>query len=110
MLPRDPQGKVTRRLDMRIAIIGVGGIGGVGGGMLTKAGRDVTLIDQWPEHVETMKAKGLRLSGTCGDHVIPVTALQIPEAQAIREPFDAASIAANRFVTAWARPFAVTYL
>src|SRR2546422_6444567 len=32
--------------------------------LLTRAGRDVTLIDQWPEHVETMRRKGLRLSGT----------------------------------------------
>src|SRR5437867_460616 len=110
MLPRDPQGKVTRRLDMRIAIIGVGGIGGVVGGMLTKAGRDVTLIDQWPEHVETMKAKGLRLSGTCGDHVIPVTALHIHEAQAIAEPFDAAFISVKSYDTEWATSFALNYL
>ena len=42
-------------MSMRIGIIGVGAIGGVVGGMLTKAGHDVTLIDQWPEHVEAMK-------------------------------------------------------
>ena len=36
----------------RIAIIGAGAIGSVVGGMLTRAGRDVTLVDQWPEHVE----------------------------------------------------------
>ena len=50
----------------RIGILGAGAIGSVVGGCLTKAGRDVTLIDQWPEHVEAMKAKGLRLSGTIG--------------------------------------------
>ena len=49
---------------MRIGIIGAGAIGSVVGGMLTKAGHDVTLIDQWPEHVETMRKNGLRLSGT----------------------------------------------
>ena len=49
-------------LVMRIGIIGAGAIGCVVGGMLTKAGRDVTLIDQWPEHVETMRRQGLRLS------------------------------------------------
>src|ERR671911_1267338 len=54
----------VRRTFMRIGIIGVGAIGGIVGGMLTKAGRDVTLIDQWPEHVEIMRTKGLRLSGT----------------------------------------------
>src|SRR5262249_57874701 len=68
---------------MRIGIIGAGAIGSVVGGMLTRAGHDVTLIDQWPAHVETMRKNGLRLSGTCGDHVIPVKALHIYEAQAI---------------------------
>src|SRR5919109_897034 len=73
----------------RIGIIGVGAIGSVVGGMLTKAGHDVTLIDQWPEHVEAMKKVGLRLSGTCGEHLIPVRALLIHELQSVAEPFDA---------------------
>ena len=41
---------------MRIGIIGAGAIGSVVGGLLTKAGQDVTLIDQWPEHVEIGRA------------------------------------------------------
>ena len=48
----------------RIGIIGAGAIGSIVGGMLTKAGHDVTLVEQWPEHVEAMKKVGLRLSGT----------------------------------------------
>ena len=60
---------------MRIGIIGAGAIGSIVGGMLTKAGHDVTLIDQWPEHVEAMKRPGLRLSGTCGEHIVPEAAL-----------------------------------
>jgi 2-dehydropantoate 2-reductase len=95
---------------MRIAIIGVGGIGGVVGGMLTKAGRDVTLIDQWPEHVETMKTKGLRLSGTGGDHQISVKALHIHEAQGITEPFDAVFISVKSYDTEWATSLALNYL
>ena len=66
-------------MTMRIGIIGAGAIGSVVGGMLTKAGHDVTLIDQWPEHVETMRKSGLRLSGTCGDHTVRVKALHIYE-------------------------------
>ena len=62
---------------MRIGIIGAGAIGCVVGGLLTKAGHDVTLVDQWPEHVEIMKRRGLKLSGTCGEHIIPVKALHI---------------------------------
>src|SRR5215510_11128097 len=73
----------------RIGIIGAGAIGSVVGGMLTRAGRDVTLIDQWPEHVESMRKIGLRLSGTCGEHLVPVKALHIHELQSVTEPFEA---------------------
>src|SRR5882724_11858551 len=95
---------------MRIGIIGAGAIGSVVGGMLTKAGHDVTLIDQWPEHIETMRKNGLRLSGTCGDHTIPVKALHIYEAQAISEPFDAVFISVKSYDTEWATSLGIQYL
>lgn len=95
---------------MRIGIVGAGAIGCVVGGLLTRAGRDVTLIDQWPEHVDTMKRKGLRLSGTCGEHVIPVTACHLHEAQAIEAPFDAAFVAVKSYDTEWATALAVRHL
>lgn len=95
---------------MRIGIIGAGAIGSVVGGLLTKAGRDVTLIDQWPEHVEAMKRHGLRLSGTCGEHLIPVKALHIHEAQTVREPFDAVFIAVKSYDTEWATQLGLGYL
>jgi 2-dehydropantoate 2-reductase len=94
----------------RIGILGAGAIGSVVGGLLTKAGRDVTLIDQWPEHVEAMKAKGLRLSGTIGDFVVPVKALHIHELQSVREPFDAIFIAVKSYDTEWATAMPLSYL
>src|SRR5437870_13470378 len=60
------EGGSREAMSYRIGIIGVGAIGGVVGGMLTRAGHDVTLSEQWPDHVEAMKKGGLRLSGTCG--------------------------------------------
>src|SRR5882724_10717382 len=62
-------GVTLRRMIKRIAILGSGAIGSVVGGMLAKAGHDVTLVDQWPDHVEAMKKIGLRLSGTVGEHL-----------------------------------------
>lgn len=94
----------------RIGIVGAGAIGSVVGGFLSKAGHDVTLVDQWPEHVEAMKRNGLRLGGTCGQHVIPVRALHIHEAQTIREPFDAVFIAVKSYDTEWATQLGVRYL
>jgi 2-dehydropantoate 2-reductase len=95
---------------MRIGIIGAGAIGCVVGGMLTKAGRDVTLIDQWPEHVETMRRQGLRLSGTCGDHVIRVKVIHVHELQSVTQPFDAAFVSVKSYDTEWATALALPYL
>src|SRR5262245_57085620 len=95
---------------MRLGIIGAGAIGCVVGGLLTKGGHDVTLIDQWPDHVESMKRVGLRLSGTCGEHLIPVTALHIHEAQRVGQPFDAVFISVKSYDTEWATHLGLAYL
>ena len=94
----------------RIGIIGAGAIGSVVGGLLTKAGHDVTLIDQWPAHVETMRRRGLKLSGTCGEHLIPVKALHIHEAQGLSASFDAVFIAVKSYDTEWATHLGLGYL
>ena len=39
----------------RIAIVGAGALGGYVGGTLAHLGHDVTLIDPWPEHIETIR-------------------------------------------------------
>ena len=97
-------------MSTRIGIIGAGAIGSVVGGMLSKAGHDVTLIDQWPEHVETMKKRGLRLSGTCGDHVVAVKALHLHEARSLGEPFDVVFVSVKSYDTEWATHLGLTYL
>src|SRR5499426_3713109 len=94
----------------RIGIFGAGAIGSVVGGMLTKAGRDVTLIDQWPEHVEAMRRQGLRLSGTCGDQQIRVNAIHVHELQLVTKPFDAVFISVKSYDTEWATALALPYL
>ena len=95
---------------MRIAILGAGAIGSVVGGMLTRAGVDVTLVDQWPDHIEAMKRHGLRLSGTCGEHAIPVQAVHLHELQSVGEPFDAIFLAVKSYDTEWAAQLAAGYL
>ena len=94
----------------RIGILGAGAIGCVVGGMLTRAGHDVTLIDQWPEHVEAMRARGLRLSGTCGEHVVAVKAAHLHEVQAAPAPFDAVFVAVKSYDTEWATWMALSAL
>ena len=45
----------------KIAVLGSGANGASIGADLTKAGHDVVLIDQWPEHVQAMRMRGIRI-------------------------------------------------
>ena len=45
----------------RIAVLGTGANGASIAADLVAAGHDVTLIEQWPAHVEAMRADGLRI-------------------------------------------------
>jgi 2-dehydropantoate 2-reductase len=60
---------------MRIAIIGAGAIGSVIGGLLSKAGEDVTLIGRKP-HVAAINQSGLILDGGTREMVIQVKAAE----------------------------------
>ncbi|MBN2334218.1 2-dehydropantoate 2-reductase [Candidatus Bathyarchaeota archaeon] len=60
---------------MRVAVIGVGAMGSLYGALLSEAGNDVTLVDVWKEHVETVNRDGLRLTGVSGDRVVKVRAI-----------------------------------
>jgi len=50
-----------RQMSKKIAVLGSGANGASIGADLTKAGHDVVLIDQWPEHVEAMRRNGIRI-------------------------------------------------
>lgn len=59
---------------MRIAIVGTGAMGSVYAGLLADAGHDVWAVDAWPEHVEAMREKGLRVEGASGDRTVRLNA------------------------------------
>ena len=61
---------------MKIAIIGVGAMGSVYAGLLASAKErhEVWAIDTWAEHVEAIRAKGLRVEGASGDRTVPMNA------------------------------------
>jgi len=60
---------------MKIVVIGAGAIGSVIGGLLSKAGEDVTLIGRKP-HVDAINQNGLILEGESGKTVIKVEAVE----------------------------------
>lgn len=85
----------------RLAVLGTGAIGSSIGADLTRAGGDVTLIDQWPAHVEAMKTKGLRVVMADGEQHTPVRAIHCCELAALRQPFDIVFLTAKSYDTRW---------
>jgi 2-dehydropantoate 2-reductase len=94
----------------KIAIVGTGALGSYAGAYLTRRVEDVTFIDMWPEHVETMRRQGLRASNTEEDFTVPVKALHLTDAQGIREPFDYAFITVKSYDTEWVTHFIKRYV
>ena len=71
-----------------IAVLGAGAIGSSIAADLTQAGLDVTVIDQWPAHVEAMQAAGLRVTMTDNDVQTAVRALHLCDLASTALEFD----------------------
>lgn len=98
----------------RLAIVGAGAIGGYVGGLLVRAGIDVTLIESWPEHVEAIRQNGVKLFGVTPEveHTIQVRTLHISDVQQLSKerPVDIAMIAVKSYDTEWATTMIAPYL
>ena len=94
---------MTGRLDeKRIAVLGAGANGASVGADLTAAGLDVTLIEQWPAHVEKMRAEGLRITMPERVLELPVRAHHLCEVAELRQPFDVVLVLMKAYDTRWA--------
>ncbi|HZQ75179.1 MAG TPA: 2-dehydropantoate 2-reductase [Burkholderiales bacterium] len=98
----------------RIAIVGAGALGGYVGGSLAHLGHDVTIVDPWPENVETIRARGLELDGVTPEERFTVKSLRmlhVTEAQALaKTPVDVAMVAMKSYDTLWATALIAPYL
>ncbi len=86
----------------KIAVLGVGAIGSIIGGYLSRAGRDVTLIDTWGAHVEAMRERGLRVTAVDESFTTPVRAVHLGELSALKENFDLVFLCVKSYDTVWA--------
>ncbi len=62
---------------MKVGVMGAGSIGGYFGGMLARAGHDVTLIARG-EHLDAIRRGGLRMETAVGDYVVHCGATDRP--------------------------------
>ncbi len=98
----------------RIAIVGAGALGAYVGGTLAHHGLDVTLIDMWPENIETIRSRGLELDGVTPDEQFTVTeakTMHVTEVQSLaHRPVDIAMVAVKSYDTEWATMLIRPYL
>ena len=86
----------------RIAVVGTGANGAAIGADLTRAGLDVTFIEQWPAHVEAMRVKGIRVEMPGETQITPVRVFHVCEVATIRDLFDIVLIVVKAYDTRWA--------
>ncbi|MER5199809.1 ketopantoate reductase family protein [Streptomyces sp. NPDC002755] len=86
----------------RIAVLGTGANGGSIGADLTRAGLDVTFIEQWPEHVAAMRGHGIRVEMPDAQEVTEVRAFNLCDVATLRERFDVVLVLVKAYDTRWA--------
>ncbi len=99
-----------RGANKRIAVLGAGAIGCSVGADMTRAGHDVCLIDQWPEHIDAMKSRELHVGMPEGDLDIKVTALHLCDVASLKKPFDIVFLTSKSPDSVWLTQFIKPHL
>lgn len=94
----------------RVAIVGAGANGAVIGADLTLAGVDVTLVEQWPAHVEAMRTAGVTIELPDRTLTVPVRVIHVCQVAELRTRFDVALVLMKAYDTAWACHLIAPYL
>jgi 2-dehydropantoate 2-reductase len=94
----------------RIAIVGTGANGASIGADLALAGEDVTFIEQWPEHVEAMRSRGVTINMPERSISVPVRTLHLCDVATFRERFDIVLLLVKAYDTRWAAHLILPYL
>ena len=95
---------------MKIAIVGTGANGASIGADLTLAGEDVVFIEQWPAHVEAMRARGVTVHMPERTITTDVRTLHLCEVATLRERFDVVLVLVKAYDTRWAAELIEPYL
>jgi 2-dehydropantoate 2-reductase len=94
----------------KIAVLGTGANGSCTAADLTRTGHDVTLIDQWPAHVEAMRANGLRISMPDEELHVQVNAHHLCDAASLNQTYDVVLLMPKAYDTRWMCEFIKPYL
>ena len=97
-------------MSKKILFIGAGAIGSYLGSFLSRAGHDVTLVDPWAEQVETIRARGISVTGPHDPFDARPAAVHLNEAARLPRDFDIGFVAMKVYDTAWATQLALRHL
>jgi 2-dehydropantoate 2-reductase len=97
-------------MSKKILFIGAGAIGSYLGSFLSRAGHDVTLVDPWAEQVETIRARGISVTGPHDPFEARPTAVHLNDAARLPRDFDIGFVAMKVYDTAWATQLALRHL
>jgi 2-dehydropantoate 2-reductase len=86
----------------KIAVLGSGANGSSIGADIIHAGHDVTLIDQWPEHVQAMRTNGIRIEMPDAVLELPVRAFNLCDVCTFTDRFDVVLVVMKAYDTRWA--------
>ncbi len=98
------------RLGKSIAVLGTGANGGCVAADLVNAGLDVTLIDQWPEHVEEMRLNGLTVEMPGRRLHVDVSAHHLCDVCTFQRRFDYVFLMPKAYDTGWMAHLILPYL
>ena len=97
-------------MSKKILFVGAGAIGSYLGAFLSRAGHDVTLIDPWAEQVDTVRARGISVTGPHDPFEARPAAVHLNEAARLPRDFDIGFVALKVYDAAWATQLALRHL
>jgi len=96
--------------ESRIAVLGAGANGASIGADLTRAGLDVTLVEQWPAHVERMRADGLTIETPEETIRVQPKVIHLCEVAELKSKFDIVLMLMKAYDSRWAAQLIAPYL
>ena len=105
-----PQPLLGNIMEKKIAVLGTGANGSCIAADLTNAGLDVVLIDQWPAHIEAMRANGLHVTLRQGEIHAKVRAYHLCELASMHQVFDVVFLVTKAYDTRWHAELIKPYL
>lgn len=97
-------------MSKKIVVLGTGANGSCIAADLIRAKHDVTIIDPWPRHVETMRREGLHISLPDEELHVQPDAQHICDLCALNRRFDVVLICFKAYDTRWAAELIKPYL